>query len=162
MIREVQTGDIGALCAIYNYYVEQSNVTFDSAPVSADEMAATIVTAGSHLPWLVWEDPSAERVTGYAACSAWKSRCAYEHSLETTVYLEHGFTGQGTGALLYGELLARMKDAGYHTALGGIALPNPASVALHEKLGFEKVAHLKEVGYKFDKWVDVGYWQKLF
>ncbi len=161
MIREVQTGDIGALCAIYNHYVDNSIVTFETSPISEDNMAETIVTAGPHLPWLVWVDPGTERVTGYAACSAWKSRCAYQHSLETTVYLEHGFVGQGTGTLLYRELLARIKDAGYHTALGGIALPNPACIALHEKLGFEKVAQLKEVGYKFGKWVDVGYWQKL-
>ncbi len=161
MIREVQSRDVGALCAIYNHYVANTSVTFGSEPISEDEMAATIVTAGPDLPWLVWEDPDTELVTGYAACSAWKSRCAYEHSLETTIYLQPGTAGQGRGTLLYGELLVRVKAAGYHTVLGGISLPNPASVALHEKLGFEKVGHLKEVGFKFDKWVDVGYWQKI-
>ena len=162
MIREVESQDVAALCAIYNHYVEHTTVTFETSPITEEEMAATIVTAGPQLPWLVWQDPSAERVTGYAACSAWKSRCSYEHTLETTIYLEPGSAGQGTGSLLYGELLARVQEAGYHTVLGGIALPNPASVALHEKLGFEKVAHLKEVGFKFDQWVDVGYWQRVF
>jgi L-amino acid N-acyltransferase YncA len=162
MIREVQTRDVNALCAIYNHYVKNTIVTFANTPASEETMAETIVTAGPSLPWLVWEEPGADRVTGYAACSAWKSRCSYEHSLETTIYLEHGTAGQGTGTLLYGELLARVEEAGYHTALSGIALPNPASVALHEKLGFEKVGHLKEVGFKFGQWVDVGYWQKVF
>ena len=126
MIREVQTRDVGALCAIYNHYVAHTIVTLDTTAISEETMAETIVTAGPNLPWLVWEDPSAERVTGYAACSAWKSRCSYQHSLETTVYLEHGSGGQGTGTLLYSELLGRVQEAGYHTVLGGIALPNPA------------------------------------
>lgn len=161
MIREVETRDVGAVCAIYNHYVENTVVTFATTPVTEDEMAGTIVTAGPRLPWLVWEDPGTGQVTGYASCSAWKSRCAYLQTLETTVYLAPGNGGQGIGTLLYGELLARIREAGYHTVLGGIALPNPASVALHEKLGFEKVAHLKEVGRKFGQWVDVGYWQKI-
>jgi phosphinothricin acetyltransferase len=162
MIRAVESRDVGAICAIYNHYVEHTIVTFDTTPVSEEEMAATIVSAGPPLPWLVWEDPDTGRVTGYAACSAWKSRCSYRHSLETTVYLASGTGGQGVGTHLYGELLSRIGGAGYHTALGGIALPNPASVALHEKLGFVKVGHLKEVGRKFGQWVDVGYWQKIF
>ncbi len=162
MIREVQTRDVTALCEIYNYYVEHTIVTFGTDPLREDEMAETIVTAGPSLPCLVWEDPDTSQITGYAACSAWKSRCSYQHSLETTIYLRHGTGGHGVGTLLYGELLARVQGAGYHTVLGGIALPNAASVALHEKLGFEKVAQLREVGYKFDQWVDVGYWQKIF
>jgi len=161
MIRDVQTRDVSALCVIYNHYIQNSTVTFNNTPISEEEMAETIVQAGPDLPWLVWEDPDIGRVTGYAACATWKSRCAYEYSLEVTVYLEPGSCGQGLGTLLYGELLVRVKDAGYHTVLGGISLPNPASVALHEKLGFEKVAHLREVGWKFEQWVDVGYWQKL-
>jgi len=161
MIREVQTRDVGALCAIYNHYVAQTTVTFDTTPIGEDEMATTIVSAGPNLPWLVWEDPDTGQVTGYAAGSAWKSRCAYEKSLETTIYLEPGIRGQGVGTLLYGELMVRVKEAGYHTVLGGISLPNPASVALHEKLGFVKVGHFKAVGFKFEQWVDVGYWQKL-
>lgn len=161
MIREVQTRDVGALCAIYNHYVAQTTVTFDAMPVSEDEMAGTIVAAGPNLPWLVWEDPDTGLVTGYAACSAWKSRCSYEKSLETTIYLEPGTGGQGVGSLLYGELMVRVKEAGYHTVLGGISLPNPASVALHEKLGFVKVGHFKAVGFKFEQWIDVGYWQKM-
>jgi len=162
MIREVQTQDVAALCAIYNHYVEHTTVTFKTAPVSEEEMAGTIVAAGRHLPWLVWQDPGTEQVTGYAACSIWKSRCCYQHTFESRIYMEHGSGGQGTGTLLYGELLAQVQEAGCHTVLGGIALPNSASVALHEKFGFEKVGHLKEVGFKFDKWVDVGYWQKRF
>jgi phosphinothricin acetyltransferase len=160
MIREVQTRDVSALCAIYNHYVRHTTVTFAETPISEDEMAETIVLAGPELPWLVWDDPDSGEVTGYAAGDAWKSRCSYRYTLETTIYLAPGSVGQGFGTLLYGELLLRIKEAGYHSVLGGISLPNPASVALHEKLGFTKVAHLKEVGFKFERWVDVGYWQK--
>lgn len=160
MIREVQTRDVGALCAIFNHYVRQTTVTFAETPVSEEEMAETIVLAGPELPWLVWDDPDAGRVTGYAAGDTWKSRCSYRFTLETTIYLAPDHVGRGIGTLLYGELLTRIKDAGYHTVLGGISLPNPASIALHERLGFRQVAHLKEVGFKFDQWVDVGYWQK--
>jgi len=162
VIREVQSRDVGALCEIYNHYVEHTTVTFGTVPVSEDEMAETIVTAGPSLPCLVWEDPGTTEITGYAACSAWKSRCSYQHSLETTIYLAHGTGGQGVGTLLYRELMDQVQAAGYHTVLAGIALPNPASIALHEKLGFEKVGHLREVGFKFEQWVDVGYWQKIF
>jgi L-amino acid N-acyltransferase YncA len=162
MIREVQTRDVSALCEIYNHYVKNTIVTFDITPVSEETMAETIVSAGPSLPWLVWEEPVDGRVIGYAACSAWKSRISYQHSLETTIYLDHSSAGQGTGTLLYGELLARVEEAGYHTVLGGIALPNPACVALHERLGFKKVGHLKEVGFKFGRWLDVGHWQKIF
>ena len=161
MIREVRPADVSALCDIYNHYVQHTVVTFATEPVGADEMAGAIVSAGPRLPWLVWDDPEAGRVTGYASCAAWKSRCAYRHSLETTVYLAPDRVGGGVGTLLYGELLQRLAAAGYHTALGGIALPNPASVALHEKLGFTRVAHFREVGRKFDRWIDVGYWQKV-
>jgi L-amino acid N-acyltransferase YncA len=161
MIREVQSRDVRALCAIYNHYVEHTIVTFATEPIGEDEMAGTIVSAGPNLPWLVWDDPDAGIVTGYAACGPWKSRCAYRHSLETTIYMAPGHTGRGLGRLLYAELLERIAEAGYHSVLGGIALPNPASVALHEHLGFTQVAHFREVGRKFDRWIDVGYWQKV-
>lgn len=76
------------------------------------------------------------------------------------MYLTKAHVGKGSGSLLYSELLARLASLGAHVAIGGVALPNDASVALHEKLGFRKVAHFEEVGHKFGKWVDVGYWQK--
>lgn len=160
MIRLVHPGDAASLCSIYNHYVAHTTVTFALDPVPIEEMAEQIAEAGDQLPWLVWEEEG--RVTGYALASAWKSRCAYRHSVETTIYLEPDAGGAGIGTRLYSTLLEAVRAAGHHSALGGIALPNDGSIALHEKLGFDKVGHLKEVGWKFDTWVDVGYWQLVF
>ncbi len=109
------------------------------------------------LPWLVAIDAS--RVIGYARASKWKGRSAYRFSIESTVYLAPGYSGNGIGSLLYEALIRELKESGFHVMIGGIALPNPASVALHEKFGMKQVAHFNEVGFKFDKWIDVGYWQ---
>ncbi|MEN8006358.1 MAG: N-acetyltransferase family protein [Candidatus Krumholzibacteriota bacterium] len=160
MIREPRPQDVEAICRIYNHYVAHTAVTFGTDPVPESEMIALIEAASAKFPWVVWEEEG--RVWGYAVASEWKSRCAYRYSVETTIYLDPGAAGRGVGTRLYGDLLDRVNAAGHHSALGGIALPNPASVALHEKLGFVKVGHLKEVGWKFDRWVDVGYWQKIF
>jgi phosphinothricin acetyltransferase len=111
------------------------------------------------LPWLLWEEEGAVR--GYAHASKWKGRCAYRHSAEVTVYLHPAFTGRGIGSKLYEALLADLRERGFHTAIGGIALPNPSSIALHERFGFRKVAHFDEVGWNFGGWIDVGYWQLL-
>jgi phosphinothricin acetyltransferase len=86
-------------------------------------------------------------------------RAAYRYSAETSVYVAQGQGGRGIGSALYKALLEELRTRGIHMAIGGIAQPNPASVALHESLGFEKVAHFKQVGRKFDRWIDVGYWE---
>jgi L-amino acid N-acyltransferase YncA len=98
-------------------------------------------------------------VIGYAYASEWNSRSAYKRSAEITVYLTNGETQRGLGTLLYTELIKQLKSMGCHAIIGGISLPNESSIRLHEKLGLEKVAHFKEVGCKFEKWIDVGYWE---
>lgn len=159
MIRRPHPDDAADICRIYNHYIAETTVTFATDPVPPQEMVSLLASASERFPWVVWEDEG--RVLGYAAASEWKSRCAYQFSVETTIYLDPGAVGRGIGTRLYRDLLGRVKSAGHHSALGGIALPNPGSVALHEKLGFVKVGHLKEVGWKFERWVDVGYWQKM-
>jgi phosphinothricin acetyltransferase len=111
------------------------------------------------LPWLLAERGG--QVLGYAYATRWKARASYRYSTETTVYLEAGQSGHGYGSLLYAALLGGLRAAGMHVAIGGIALPNAASVALHEKLGFAKIAQFHEVGFKLGRWVDVGYWEKF-
>ncbi len=159
MIRAATTNDAAAIAAIYNHYIANSIITFEETPVSADEMAARIAEVTASLPWLVFE--SAGEVMGYAYASPWKSRCAYRFSVETTVYLAATATGRGIGTQLYTALLADLRGRSLHSVIGGVALPNAASVALHEKFGFEKVAHFKQVGWKFDRWIDVGYWELM-
>jgi phosphinothricin acetyltransferase len=123
-------------------------------------MARRIEDIGARFPWLVWEDGGT--VVGYAYASAWKSRSAYRFAVESTIYLTTSRHRSGIGTKLYGALLAELKSRGFHTAVGGIALPNPASIALHEKLGFTKIGQFVEVGRKLGRWVDVGYWQLIF
>ena len=157
MIRPATVAD-AAIADIYNHYVLQTIVTFEEEAVSHDDMARRItetLTAG--LPWLVWVEDG--EILGYAHASKWKSRCAYRYAVESTVYLGKEATGRGLGTRLYTALLAGLKQLGYHSVIGGVALPNEASVALHDKLDFKKVAHFQEVGWKFQKWIDVGYWE---
>jgi phosphinothricin acetyltransferase len=159
-IRPAVTKDAEALCAIYNHYVRHSVATFEEQPIDRDEMTRRIDSVlGAGLPWRVLETP--DGVTGYACADRWKSRSAYRHSVETTIYLASGTIGRGLGSRLYGELLAALRALPIHAAMGGIALPNPASIALHERCGFRKVAHFEQVGRKFGTWIDVGYWQRL-
>jgi phosphinothricin acetyltransferase len=158
MIRPVQASDAQAIADIYNEYILNSVITFEEQAITAQDMAVRFEeVSSSSLPWCVAESDG--RVLGYAYASKWKGRCAYRFSVETTVYVDASSKGKGIGSMLYEALLAQLRAQKYHLAIGGIALPNAASIKLHEKFGFEKVAHFKEVGFKFGHWVDVGYWQ---
>lgn len=157
-IRDANKTDAGALVTIYNRYILTTSISFEEAPVPEAEMAQRIADVqAAGLPWLVLEADGA--VVGYAYATKWRVRHAYRFSVESSVYLDHEKPGKGYGTALYQALIARLRASDCHLVIGGIALPNPASVALHEKMGFEKVAHFKEVGYKFGRWIDVGYWQ---
>ena len=158
MIRPVQLSDADQIVGIYNYYVDQTVITFEEESVSGLEFQKRIqgvLDAG--MPWLVAE--ADVKIIGYAYANHWRKRVAYRFSVESAVYVSHDQVGQGTGSSLYAELLDELENLGMHCVLGGISLPNPDSVRLHERLGFEKVAHHREVGRKFDRWIDVGFWQ---
>lgn len=160
MIREATPADAAAIAEIYNHYILHTIVTFEEEPIPASEIASRIDEVhASKLPWIVALRDG--RVVGYAYASKWKGRCAYRYSTEVTVYLHHEQGGRGIGTELYGALFPMLKERNLHAAMGGISLPNAASVALHEKFGMEKVAHFKEVGYKFGEWIDVGYWARI-
>jgi L-amino acid N-acyltransferase YncA len=159
MIRYVKTDDAAEICKIYNHYVLGTTITFEEQPVSIDEMGQRIDETVQSLPWLVWEQDKS--LKGFCYASKWKGRCAYRHSVESTVYLRADSMGKGIGSQLYRALLDELRRKKFHTVIGGIALPNDASVAPHEKFEFEKVAQFREVGNKFDRWTDVGYWQLL-
>ena len=159
MIRLGMTSDAAAIAEIYNHYVRKTVVTFEEVPVAVEDMAQRILDVGERYPWLVWDD--GVRAVGWAYATAWKTRSAYRFSVETTVYVAESHQGRGLGLALYGKLIEELKARNLHSVVGGIALPNPASIALHEKLGFKKIAQFVEVGRKLDRWVDVGYWQLL-
>jgi len=157
-IRPVEPDDAAAIAAIYNHYIAETVITFEEVPVSAAEIARRIEEVrAAALPWLV--ALQAGRILGYAYATRWRDRSAYRFAAEVTVYLDPSDVGRGIGSSLYAELFPQLEARGIHAALGGIALPNEVSIALHEKFGMRKVAHLQEVGFKFDRWIDVGYWQ---
>lgn len=159
-IRSAAAADAADLARIYNHYVAHTYASFETAPVTATDMSSRLAQVlGAPLPWLVAE--TAGRVVGYAYAARWKGRAAYRHSVESTVYLAADNVGKGVGLRLYVALIEALRTASAHTVIGGIALPNEPSVRLHEKLGFAKVAQFHQVGYKFDRWIDVGYWQLL-
>lgn len=162
MIRAATAGDGEAIARIYNHYVAHTVVTFEEEAVAVAEMARRVSDVQSAgLPWLVTEADGEEsgRVLGYACAGLWKTRSAYRFTVEISVYLDPAATGRALGTRLYDVLFPLLREKKIHAVIGGIALDNPASVALHEKFGMRKVAHFKETGFKFDRWIDVGYWE---
>lgn len=158
-IRPVSSDDAEAICAIYNYYVQNSTISFEEEGVSPVEMSRRIVDVTESLPWLVIENEGV--VDGYAYATKWRARSAYRFSVEISVYLSPNAIGKGYGANLYANLMERLAILGVHAVIAGIALPNEKSIKLHEKIGLKKIAHFEQVGFKNQQWVDVGYWQKM-
>ncbi|MGH9200362.1 MAG: arsinothricin resistance N-acetyltransferase ArsN1 family B [Vicinamibacterales bacterium] len=153
--------DAAVIADIYNYYVTDTIVTFEEEPVAAAEIARRIEEVQSaSLPWLV--AAQRDQVVGYAYATPWRTRFGYRFSAEITVYVDREHGGRGIGSQLYGQLFPMLEARSIHAVMAGIALPNEASVALHEKFGLRKVAHFGEVGIKFNRWIDVGYWQRTW
>jgi phosphinothricin acetyltransferase len=159
MLKKVKPEDAGEIAEIYNYYILNSVVTFEETPIDAEEMRSRILAHISKYPWFVYEIEN--QIVGYAYAGVWKTRSAYNQTVESSVYLKQSAINQGIGTILYIELIKQLKDLGIHAVIGGISLPNQASIQLHEKLGFKKIGEFKEVGYKFNKWIDVGYWELI-
>jgi L-amino acid N-acyltransferase YncA len=158
VIRPATTIDCAAMTRIYNHYVWNTIVTFEEEPVTSNEMTTRLRNASStDMPWLAVDYDG--RLVGYACASRWEGRRAYRFAAETAVYLDPTYRRRGLGSKLYARLLSLLRRDGFHVAIGGIALPNNASVALHEKFGLRKVAHFPHVGFKFKRWIDVGYWE---
>lgn len=161
LIRDALLQDAAAIAAIYNPYVLTTTISFEEEAVSPQEMAQRMAQVQQQgLPYLVAE--SNGQLQGYAYATPWRVRKAYWYSVEVTVFLPEHAQGRGVGTALYQALFSRLKALGVHAVIGGITQPNPASVALHEKLGMRQVALFPEVGFKFGAWRDVGYWQLNF
>ena len=159
-IRPAQLEDADQLCEIYNHYVTDSVVTFDTELKKTEAFREEMIETMSTLPYYVAEKDG--KILGYAFASSWKSRCAYTYSVETSIYVHPDHKERRVGYNLYFKLLKELKKSKIHAVIAGISLPNVISVGLHEKMGFEKTAHFKEVGYKFNRWIDVGYWELIF
>lgn len=159
IVRPCGEADAAKIRDIYNHFITKTVISFEESPLAEGDVVERIRNVTRSLPWLVCEDEGT--VVGYAYAAPWHARSAYRFSVESTIYLAPDSCGRGIGTALYTALLAELGARGIHCVIGGIALPNPASVALHEKLGFSKVGHLEEVGWKLGRWIDVGYWQLL-
>lgn len=157
-VRDATIDDAPRIATIYDHYVRETIITFEIDPVPVEVMGARIARVqDSGMPWLVIEADAV--VQGFAYAAPFRDRAAYAHTVETTVYLAHDAVGAGYGGTVYRALLERLTGTRLHTAVSVIALPNEASVALHERLGFTHAGTLADVGRKFDRWIDVGYWQ---
>lgn len=149
--------DAAACAAIYAPHVEDGPTSFEEEAPGPEEMMARIEETAATHPWLVAEDGG--EVVGYAYSCRHRSRPAYRWSAEVSVYIGEGHRGRGVGRGLYEALLTELRERGFHFAYAGITLPNEASVALHEALGFEPVGVFEEIGWKAGAWRDVGWWQ---
>jgi phosphinothricin acetyltransferase len=159
MIRTAKIEDAEAICEIYNPYVTETSVTFEAVAVSQEEMAKRIEKRLLKHAWFVSVDETTKKINGYAYAGVWRERQAYRFTSEVTVYVAPGCQGKGVGKSLYKMLIETMRAKGYHVLVAGIALPNEKSVGVHEAMGFKKVAHFENVGYKFDQWLDIGFWE---
>jgi phosphinothricin acetyltransferase len=155
LIRPVTEDDAEQIQAIYSPIVKQTVISFETNPPTVDEMRQRVVQA--NLPWLVCEDQGT--MLGYVYAAQHRTRAAYQWSVDVSVYTHPNARRRGVGRALYSSLFKILTLQGFRNAYAGIALPNPASVGLHEALGFQPIGVYKAVGYKFDTWHDVGWWQ---
>ncbi len=156
-IRLATEGDAGEISAIYAPVVRETIISFETEPPSPDEMRQRIVNTLGHFPWLVYERDG--RVAGYAYAATHRSRAAYQWCVDVSAYVHASERRTGVGRALYTSLNTVLALQGYYNAYAGIALPNPASVHLHESIGFTPVGVYRETGYKLGGWHDVGWWQ---
>ena len=157
MIRLARPDDAAQIHAIYAPVVRDTIISFELEPPTEEQMGARIVETLKMFPWLVLERDG--RVAGYAYASRHRDRAAYQWSADVACYVHSEARRQGVGAKLYTVLLDLLKRQGFQSAFAGIALPNEASIRLHESVGFTHVGNYREVGYKLGAWRDTGWWQ---
>jgi len=160
-IRPAETGDLNRLVEIYNHYITETHVTFDTVPFAVGERTQWFTQFSESGPLRLLVTEIDGDVVGYACSSPFKPKPGYSSSVETSIYLDPDHVGRGLGRPLYGRLLDELEAEGsLHRAYGGVALPNPASIELHEQLGFVKVADYNEVGHKFGEFWNVSWYEK--
>ncbi|MEO6582315.1 MAG: N-acetyltransferase family protein [Sphingomicrobium sp.] len=159
LIRLAREADAAGIAEVYRPYVEDSRISFEEQAPDPAEMARRMLgeRPGFH-PWLIAEEDN--EIKGFASSSPFRARPAYRWSVETGIYLAAGAHGRGIGKRLLVMLIDLLERQGYVVAIGAIALPNDASVRLHESLGFLPAGAYRGTGFKFGEWLDVGLWQK--
>jgi len=157
-VRRAAIDDAPALAAIYAPYVLETAISFEDRPPDGAEMGRRMAATLATHPFLVFEDGG--EPVGYAYASPHQPRAAYAWSVNVSVYSRTDVHRRGVGRALYGDLLRRLTDLGFHSAFAGIALPNANSVGLHEAMGFVHLGTYREAGFKFGRWHDVGWWRR--
>ncbi len=157
-LRLVAERDFAPIAALTNHYIATSSIHFGYEPVREDELRAAWREHRATHPWLVAE--AATQLLGYAKAGPWRTRAAYGWTPEVGLYVQPDRHRQGIGRRLYGRLLDLLAAQGFVAAIGGITLPNPGSVALHEALGFRPAGVVRRAGWKHGAWLDVGFWQR--
>lgn len=161
MIRVAKTSDAAEIVRVYAPAVTDGVISFETVVPSVEEMTNRIEQTLVRYPWLVDEvDEQSGRLRGFAYATAYRSRQAYQWSVEVSIYVDEAQRRNGCGRALYGELFKVLVELGYHVALAGIAVPNAASRHMHEAMGFESAGILRGIGYKQGDWRDVGWWVK--
>lgn len=158
-IRAATPQDAPAITAIYAPVVANTVISFELEPPTVDEMRSRIVATLDRLPWLVSEDDSGV-VSGYVYAGRHRERAAYQWAVDVSAYVREDVRGTGVGKRLYSALFDQLVRLGYFQAFAGVALPNAASVGLHESVGFKPLGVYKNVGFKFGAWHDVGWFQR--
>ncbi len=159
MIRSVTTNDSKDIANIYNEYITNSVITFETKCISVEEIKNRIETLCRQYPFFVFEENN--RVTGYCYVHPWKEKAAYSHTFESTIYIEKQSIGKGIGLLLMAKLIDECRKRKYHSLIACITDGNETSIAFHRKFNFTQVSHFKEVGYKFNRWIDVKDFQLI-
>lgn len=156
-IRYATPQDAQDLLAIYRPYVQDSAISFETSLPSVEEFHHRISETLTKFPWIVYKLD--QKIVGYAYAGTYRTRAAYAWSVESTIYIHHEFHGRGIGKELYLKLFELIKAQGVVNVIAGITIPNEPSIQFHEALGFRQMAHLKNLGFKFGRWWDVGFWQ---
>ena len=159
MIRLANSADLAAINDIYNHYVFHSTCTYQETPEAIEARVAWFARHGDRHPVTVAEVDG--RIVGWGSLSEYHARSAYRNTVENSVYVHHEFHRRGIGGVILGDLIARARITGHRAIIAGIDADQPASVALHRKFGFVEVGHLKQVGFKFGRWLDVIYMELL-
>jgi len=157
-IRLAGRDDANEIAAIYRPFVESTIISFETVAPEPHEMADRIAATLTRYPWLVCESDG--EIAGYAYATKHRERKAYQWSVDTSAYVHPRYWRRGIGGGLYRSLFAVLSAQGFVNAYAGIALPNPASVGLHESAGFQPVGIYRSVGYKLGAWHDVGWWER--
>lgn len=158
-IRAVKLDDARRIAEIYRPFVEERTTSFELVPPDAEEMERRIARVIETHPWIVHETADGT-VAGYAYAVPFRSRAAYRWCAESSVYLDPAWNGRGIGRGLMETLVRLLRDLGFHEVVAGVTLPNPASVRLHESIGFDPVGVFPRSGWKNGNWHDVGFWTR--